>query len=52
MEISVIVAWLVLILGWIVPAFIKDTLNKRFVGMVLSSFATGIFIGILLTIIF
>lgn len=52
MHISIIVAWLVLILSWILPPFIKDVSKKRLVGLSLSALATGIFIGILLTNIF
>jgi putative copper export protein len=52
MEIAVIVGWVVLILSWIVPPFIKDTLKKRFVGMVLSALAVGIFIGHILCKLF
>jgi putative copper export protein len=52
MEIAVIVGLVVLILSWIVPPFIKDTLEKRFVRMVLSALSVGICIGYMLCKLF
>lgn len=48
LTVSTIVGWVFLILSWIAPSFIKDKLTKRFVGAILSIFATGIFLGALI----
>lgn len=50
MEIAMIVGWVFLILSRIIPPFIKDVsikdVSKRsFVGLMLLTLATGIFIG-------
>jgi uncharacterized membrane protein YczE len=50
MKIAVIVVgWTFLLLSWIIPLFIKDKKTKSIVGMILSSLATGVFIGHLLS---
>jgi hypothetical protein len=51
-EIAVIVGWVILISSWIIPSFIEDLFKKRLVGLSLTTLATGIFIGHLLTNIF
>jgi uncharacterized membrane protein YczE len=51
-QITVIVGWVILISSWIIPSFIEDLFKKRLVGLLLTTLATGIFIGHLLTIIF
>ena len=50
MEIALIVGWIFLILSRIIPPFIKDVSIKdvskrRFVGLMLLTLATGVFIG-------
>lgn len=50
MEIAMIVGWVFIILSWIIPSFIKDVpingySSRRFVALVLATFATGIFLG-------
>lgn len=52
MEISIIVGWIVLILSWIIPSFIKNLKTKRIVGCSLSALAVGIFVGHLLDKLF
>lgn len=50
MEIAMIVGWVFLILSWIIPPFIKDVpikdaSSRRFVGLMLATLASGIFLG-------
>ena len=40
-----IIGWVFLMLSWIVPRFVKDTLNKSFWGAVISAFALGVFVS-------
>ena len=54
MEIAMIVGWVILISSWTIPSFIKDVpikdvSSRRFVGLVLATFALGIFLGNLLS---
>jgi uncharacterized membrane protein YczE len=51
-QIAVIVGWVILISSWIIPSFIENLFKKRLVFLLLTTLATGIFIGHLLTIIF
>ena len=48
MEIAIIVGWVILILSWIIPSFIKDLKTKGIVACSLSALAIGIFVGHLL----
>ena len=43
-----LIGWIVLLLSWIIPLFIKDTFKKRLIGASLSALATGIFVGALI----
>ena len=52
MEIATIVGWVILILSWIIPSFIKDLKIKGIVACSLSALATGIFVGHLLDKLF
>ena len=57
MEIALIVGWVFIILSWIIPPFIKDTpikdvSSRRFVGLILATFALGIFLGHGLSLLF
>ena len=50
MEIAKIVGWVILISSWTIQPFIKDVpikdvSSRRFVGLVLATFALGIFLG-------
>jgi hypothetical protein len=50
MEITMIVGWAFILLSWIIPPFIKDTpikdvSKRRFVALILATFALGIFLG-------
>lgn len=38
------VGWMILIISWVAPQFIKDKRNKHFTGAVLAAIATGIFL--------
>jgi hypothetical protein len=54
MEIAMIVGWVIIISSWTIPSFIKDVpikdvSSRRFVGLVLATFALGIFLGNLLS---
>lgn len=54
MEIAVIVGWVFIISSWTIPPFIKDVpingySSRRFVALVLATFALGIFLGHLLS---
>lgn len=54
MEIALIVGWVFIISSWTIPSFIKDVpikdvSSRRFVGLVLATFALGIFLGHLLS---
>jgi hypothetical protein len=57
MEIAMIVGWVFLISSWTIPSFIKDVpikdvSKRRFVGLMLSTLATGVFIGHGLSLLF
>jgi len=50
MEIAMIVGWVILISSWTIQLFmkdvpIKDVSSRRFVALVLATFALGIFLG-------
>jgi predicted PurR-regulated permease PerM len=45
---AIIVGWVFLVLSWIIPAFIKDFVIKRIVGITLGAVAVGVFIGAIL----
>jgi uncharacterized membrane protein YczE len=50
MSLATIVGWLLLVLSWTIPLFIKDEKDKRMVGAVLAALATGVFMGHFLSI--
>jgi hypothetical protein len=52
MEIATIVGWVILILSWVIPSYIKDLKTKRIVGCSLSALAVGVFVGHLLDKLF
>jgi hypothetical protein len=47
--VSLIVGWIFLIASWTVPYLIKDKQTRKFVGLVLSALATGIFLGYMIS---
>ena len=57
MEIALIVGWVFIISSWTIPPFIKDVpikdvSSRRFVALVLATFALGIFLGHGLSLLF
>jgi len=45
-----IIGWTALLASWIVPQFIKDKQRASFIGSALAAFATGLFVGALITL--
>lgn len=45
---GLLIGWVFLIASWVIPRFIKDEKKSNLVGIILSAFATGIFMGIIL----
>jgi hypothetical protein len=43
------IGWVALIASWIVPQFIKEKQKAAFIGGALAAFATGLFVGALIT---
>ena len=43
-----VIGWAVLTTSWILPRFIKDEMDKKYWGSVLSAFALGFFVSSLI----